>query len=191
MNCRGPGNPCYSQNGYCLRGCDSRFYGSKCEISCPSHCGSCTSKSDCQTCDSSYFGHNCSSICTDCFNMQCNQSGTCLNGCIKGRYGPYCLQNCPKGFADSDCNQQSGFCTRGCIQGYFGDSCTVPCPQTCINVTCAQNTGYCMSCENGKYGALCTLSCPNNCNWSDGCEITTGACKTGCIAGWYGRHLYY
>ena len=63
--------------------------------------------------------------------MQCNQTGTCLNGCIKGWYDPDCLQNCPKGCADSDCNQQSGFCNRGCIQGYFGDSFTVPCPQTC------------------------------------------------------------
>ena len=187
VNCNGTNNPCNSNNGYCLQGCDSSFYGNKCEYLCPYNCETCTSQYQCQTCKSGYYGMDCSSYCSSCLNVQCNKDGTCQHGCTSGSYGLRCLKPCPFGCKDRDCNQDTGICTNGCTDKSYGDYCNKSCPANCDGNTCDRLTGEC-ACSIEKYGVMCDLNCPRNCTIGTGCDSRQGTCSNGCKIGQYGPY---
>ncbi|XP_045169291.1 platelet endothelial aggregation receptor 1-like [Mercenaria mercenaria] len=92
---------CNQLNGNCTNGCDSGWFGAKCETICPDKC--------------MYMeGHL--EICN-------RETGNCLFGCQNGYYGDMCNNTCHIGCTDSLCEKPNGTCVKGCLDGYKGDFC--------------------------------------------------------------------
>ncbi|XP_061182027.1 receptor-type tyrosine-protein phosphatase kappa-like [Saccostrea echinata] len=80
-------------NGKCVNGCKSSFYGEYCNVSCPVE--------NCQICDQKF--------------------GNCIK-CKEGRYGNQCDMDCRRTCVGSVCDID-GKCLQGCQEGLTGENC--------------------------------------------------------------------
>ncbi|XP_067678260.1 multiple epidermal growth factor-like domains protein 6 [Haliotis asinina] len=119
----------------------------------------------------------------------CHQdTGACLHGCVKGRYGRMCQHSCNSNCSEQNC-LQTGECVSGCRRGWYGDTCSTPCSSNCIYQECYQN-GICVhGCIDGFYGHSCDARCGKNCLHGCRQNLSTGTfvCQDGCVDGWRGR----
>ena len=75
-------------SGNCVnQACDAGFYGSKCNLTCPSDCAV-NPNTNTAYCDVTY--------------------GNCTHGCIDGRWGEKCLRGCSSNCARSSSNTEAG-----------------------------------------------------------------------------------
>ncbi|XP_060603063.1 uncharacterized protein LOC132756088 [Ruditapes philippinarum] len=95
---------CDKLSGNCTNGCDSGWFGAKCETICPESCVDTGGLAD---------------VCA-------RGTGNCLFGCKKGYYGDMCNTTCPVECTDLLCEKPNGTCINGCIDGYSGDICGAP-----------------------------------------------------------------
>jgi hypothetical protein len=56
------------------------------------------------------------------------ENGNCLNGCMAGRWGTTCENNCSincqkNANSQPDCNVLTGSCTYGCMTGFTDQAC--------------------------------------------------------------------
>ncbi|XP_060567444.1 multiple epidermal growth factor-like domains protein 10 [Ruditapes philippinarum] len=93
---------CKKENGYCIRGCEPKYigdkcdncspglYGQYCDFNCPVNCSVCTSKSNCTQCNSGFYGFTCKHMCPSGCNGTCSLTdGRCL-ACKQGFFGKLC-----------------------------------------------------------------------------------------------------
>ncbi|KAL4235732.1 hypothetical protein ACF0H5_004124 [Mactra antiquata] len=178
------------ENPFNCSQCVPGIYGDKCDRTCPANCLECTSEETCTKCQDGYEGDQC--LCSHSCNrvgdvtQWCNVStGTCLKGCVDGKFGEKCDYDCPE--RCSMCEQIAGKC-QSCVSGYYGLLCNEECGH-CMpeggNVECNKQTGQCIGkCQDGYYGLYCNKSCSKNCN-PNVCDKDTGHC-TYCLPGYYG-----
>ncbi|XP_060558064.1 multiple epidermal growth factor-like domains protein 11 [Ruditapes philippinarum] len=138
-----------------------------------------------------YLGHN-HNICTECpYNCKdsvCNMAGRCTNGCLHGKWGDKCRNNCSKNCVR--CSQIDGSCLE-CTLETFADDCSKNCSTNC-NYTdsdriCSRDTGKCLQgcLSMTKYGAYCERDCNDTCN-NQSCDWKKGYCSEGCKLNYYG-----
>eukprot|EP00105_Crassostrea_gigas_P017581 XP_011435412.1 PREDICTED: uncharacterized protein LOC105333895 isoform X1 [Crassostrea gigas] len=164
-------------------------------------------------CSNGTYGENCSKICSDGCNKQCDKNtGDCI--CKTGRWGTFCNQICPSlcdkktckpstgeclscvfGYhgvkcdeecssgCQDSCNMTSGVCV--CKPGYYMRNCSLQCPAKCFNRECHQERGICMVCNNGTFGDLCNQKCLGDCNGQ--CDKIEGICGS-CVKHKYGTY---
>lgn len=110
------GRRCHQNTQYCLDGCETGYYGQKCDQTCSPNCknkacdistGSCTSG-----CNSGYYGSDCMQTCSNCQESICDTEGYCQNGCVAGMYGRKCLVTCKEKCTDGTCDSTSGVCGK-------------------------------------------------------------------------------
>ncbi|XP_055957390.1 uncharacterized protein LOC126821030 isoform X1 [Patella vulgata] len=128
-------------------------------------------------CPDGFYGSNCNIRCpTSCLNNTCDKiGGSCSNGCHGDHYGKRCQSICSGHCKDGKCDDRIGRCF-GCKDGYYGDVCEESC-FTC-NGTCRQVDGVCLiGCRDGYWGSngLCLQTC-SSCT-SGGCRIADGDCN--------------
>nr|XP_034315169.1 uncharacterized protein LOC117685067 isoform X2 [Crassostrea gigas] len=164
-------------------------------------------------CSDGTFGENCSNICSDGCNKQCDKdTGDCI--CKNGLWGQFCKQACPLFCSKNECNSNTGNCYN-CIAGYYGlqcdnecsfgcqkscnmtsglclckpgyyqSNCFLKCSSNCLDGECYQERGICSACNNGSYGDFCDLKCFGDCN--DKCDKGTGICGS-CAKEKYGTY---
>ncbi|XP_067664385.1 uncharacterized protein [Haliotis asinina] len=109
----------------CSTGCIAGFWGKYCEHLCDKDCLRCTRSSGlCMECKRNTYGHHCEKNCSmNCFDRKCNNTGTCVSGCLSGYHGNNCLLKCSK--RCSICGQKSGACSK-CVAGWTGENCREP-----------------------------------------------------------------
>ena len=137
---------------------------------------------------------------TNCLGADDDIHGSCLYGCVQGRYGGKCEKECPDdclvchpylGFCLLyDCNETlcntTQFTNNSCTSGKYGEDCLQTCMPSCVTSTsphdyvCEKFTGACVKpCRNGHYGSHCNLQC-GDCTFSNGtltsCNRLTGIC---------------
>ena len=137
---------------------------------------------------------------TNCLGADDDIHGSCLYGCVQGRYGGKCEKECPDdclvchpylGFCLLyDCNatlcNTTQFTNNSCTSGKYGEDCLQTCMPSCVTSTsphdyvCEKFTGACVKpCRNGHYGSHCNLQC-GDCTFSNGtltsCNRLTGIC---------------
>ncbi|XP_055957423.1 multiple epidermal growth factor-like domains protein 6 [Patella vulgata] len=128
-------------------------------------------------CPDGFYGSNCNIRCpTSCLNNTCDKvGGSCSHGCHGDHYGKKCQSTCSSHCKDGKCDDRTGRCF-GCEDGYYGDVCEESC-STC-NGTCRQVDGVCLiGCMDGYWGSngLCLQTC-SSCT-SGGCRIADGDCN--------------
>lgn len=116
----------------------------------------------CSACDSTHFGHNCSSVC-DCFvanSADCNDvDGQCL--CNKGWTGPKCdrlIDQCTNASfctaANEACYNISGVLSCDCATGFYkpssGASCQGRTTMVCFLFNISKVTAYCLTARLSK-----------------------------------------
>lgn len=158
-NCRN-NTDCQPEDGLCKEGCEVGYQGSICK----------------DTCDDGLWGLNCDSECGHCSDIKCDaHSGHCSGTCSPGWLGVGC--------------------TEACQHGKYGQDCLLSCPSNCMSPQCNNEDGSC-ACKRGWTGPLCKdvcnygLGCPEycgKCRGGDVCDRVTGACPSGCSAGWEGE----
>lgn len=171
--------------------------------------------SNCLTveCSNGTYGGNCSKLCSDGCNKQCDKNtGDCI--CKGDRWGNLCNRTCPS-FCDKNtcnsntgdcssctsgyygvkcdkecssgcqdsCNMTSGFCV--CKPGYYLTNCSLQCPTNCLNSECHQEKGTCLACDYETYGDRCELKCLGDCNGQ--CDRKRGICGI-CANNKYGTY---
>ncbi|XP_055957472.1 multiple epidermal growth factor-like domains protein 6 isoform X2 [Patella vulgata] len=134
-------------------------------------------------CPDGFYGSNCNIRCpTSCLNNTCDKvGGSCSHGCHGDHYGKKCQSTCSSHCKDGKCDDRTGRCF-GCEDGYYGDACEESC-FTC-NGTCRQLDGVCLTgCKDGYWGCsdLCLQTC-SYCK-PGGCRIEDGVCNNGCKDG--------
>ncbi|XP_052257828.1 multiple epidermal growth factor-like domains protein 6 [Dreissena polymorpha] len=167
---------------------------------CPVNCKECESDKRCSKCEAEWQGLTCKcgQNCKQDRVMQvsdwCSQeNGTCLKGCVAGKWTSDCKTDCPP--LDGTClicDQTDGKCFE-CVPGRYGNnyyghqfnsSCSEKCGQ-CADGKCQIDNGACSGqCNPGNHGANCSLSCSENCK-NGSCEKDTGKCYE-CKTGFYG-----
>ncbi|XP_050406004.2 uncharacterized protein LOC126821595 [Patella vulgata] len=166
--------------------CPNGFYGTNCNIRCPTSClnntcdkigGSCS-----HGCYGDHYGKTCQSTCSShCTDGKCDDmTGRCF-GCKDGYYGKECQSTCSSHCKDGKCDDRTGRCF-GCEAGYYGDVCAESC-STC-NGLCRQLDGACLDgCKDGYWG--CNGLCLQTCSYcsTGGCRIEDGVCFNGCKDG--------
>ncbi|XP_052761635.1 cell death abnormality protein 1-like [Mya arenaria] len=186
----------------------SSFCSKSCSVGCKNICNneghcSCHSQftgSNCENCKLGYYGHNCTTQCTNgCINGTCNRDGTCdclpnftgarCETCVVGHYGDSCDKPCGLGCTGNICNKDDGTCIceynyKGaicdiCNDGYFGIYCNSFCPDRCYNCSSIEK---CLACKEGFFGLDCTHQCSANCLGSR-CDKCCGLCTDGCMDG--------
>ncbi|XP_078485810.1 uncharacterized protein LOC101241983 [Ciona intestinalis] len=136
----------------CENGCGGNRFGDKCQFHCKE--GGSNHGDDAEECSGRHF------CLTDPYGCSCAAgfSGLeCNNGCVNGKYGADCLQECHCKRPDL-CNRFTGSCTMGCGRGWKGSSCQTPC-------------------EPGTWGENCINQC--NCFNGEPCDGTDGQCTSG------------
>ncbi|XP_052765203.1 cell death abnormality protein 1-like [Mya arenaria] len=191
---------CDQYNGDCIKGCKQGLYGVICNMTCSSNCKNdiChqSSSGECvYGCDDGYYGVSCSLGCNnedfECLICVSNNNDfiscrRCTEGFYPGANGRCipCEPNC-----SGNCNQSNGSCIA-CPDGYHGTLCDNPCSNNCRQ--CHQNNRTCKICENQTWGDYCLWKCSSSClidtNSLSSCDIATGKCKFGCIAGNHGLY---
>ncbi|KAK6181246.1 hypothetical protein SNE40_009140 [Patella caerulea] len=138
-------------------------------------------------CPNGFYGTNCNMRCpTTCLNNTCDKiDGSCSHGCHGDLYGERCNSNCSSHCKDGKCDVRTGRCI-GCEDDYYGDMCEESC-STC-NGPCRQLDGVCLTdCKDGFWGSngLCLQTC-SYCK-PGGCRIENGVCYNGCRGDLYGE----
>lgn len=117
----------------------------------------------------------------------------CIHGCVFGKFGDICGDNCGLGCVDQTCKQQNGVCTGGCLKNWagvrcdrcddthYGTNCSLECSVYCKD-GCSRDSGTCNSCIEGNYGDTCDKKCGAGC--VSGCNRYNGSCV--CKPGWQG-----
>ncbi|XP_052257824.1 uncharacterized protein LOC127862660 isoform X2 [Dreissena polymorpha] len=198
-NCSVANNCTVCKDPFICEECISGYYqeNGKCK-KCPVNCVECTSEKSCSKCEAGWQGLTCKcgKNCTQDVAKQvsdwCSQeNGTCLKGCVAGKYTSHCKTDCPP--LDGSClicDQTDGNCFE-CVPGRYGkyghqfnSSCSEMCGQ-CADGICQIDNGACSGqCNPGYHGAKCSLMCSANCK-NNSCEKVTGKCYE-CKTGFYG-----
>lgn len=187
-DCVGCYNNCNRSIG-CASNCSDYYYraynngthGYEC-IRCPNNCLTCTSATECTTCDTNYWGTYCQHNCYGC-SSDCSKSLGCDSKCITGYY-PEAIDT---GSVCKQCSDHCDSCSaydicHVCQSGYFVglDKSCVQCSANCTHQSCDKTDGTCIGgCIDGLTGPQCNQKCPVNCvscrqfNMSicDKCEI--------------------
>lgn len=122
-------------------------------------------------CANGTYGGNCSKLCSDGCNKQCDKNtGDCI--CKGGRWGNLCNGTCPLFCDKNTCNSNTGDCFS-CISGYYGVRCDKKCSSGCQD-SCNMTSGFCMS-KPGFYSTNCSLQCPTTCLNGE-CHFINSAC---------------
>ena len=187
-------NRCHEDTGVCEVGCNSGWYGDKCDRECPSRCApsscdrnqGCTNCLDdgysgpsCYPCSGNTYGGNCSMTCQNC--LDCDRISGCQQ-CVAGFYGTECTDTCEQGCKYNSCEKISGNCVGGCKDGYMGLNCAEPCIGNCATCTLED---ACLSCLSGKFDIQCENDCPEFCGGDKRCNKNTGNCFE-CSSGRFG-----
>uniref|UniRef100_A0A8W8KID3 EGF-like domain-containing protein n=1 Tax=Magallana gigas TaxID=29159 RepID=A0A8W8KID3_MAGGI len=133
-------------------------------------------------CANGTYGGNCSKICSDGCNKQCDKNtGDCI--CKGSRWGNLCNQTCPSSCDKNTCNSNTGACIRDtgycekCKIGYMGDVCNQSCPDHCVH--CDQNGYKCLTCVN-KRNQTCAYGCEDG--WfGELCDDKCSAAVLNCV----------
>ena len=91
----------------------------------------------CVGCESEYFGSRCDEICHGC-QGGCDDQGYCNEfKCVEGKYGLKCDENCTceLNSKDMECGKFAGECSN-CNYGYFGKKCNNQCHYKCKTALC-------------------------------------------------------
>ncbi|XP_078317010.1 uncharacterized protein LOC144620397 [Crassostrea virginica] len=189
-------NRCNEDTGVCEVGCNSGWYGDKCDekrcsprcapSSCDRYvCSNCLdvgySGPNCDPCSGNTYGRNCSLTCQNC--LDCDAIYGCQQ-CVAGFHGTDCTDTCEQGCKSTSCEKNSGNCVDGCQDGYMGLNCAEPCIGNCA--TCTKE-GVCLSCVSGKFGIQCENDCPKFCGGDGSCNKNTGNCFA-CSYGRFGQN---
>nr|XP_034321702.1 receptor-type tyrosine-protein phosphatase epsilon [Crassostrea gigas] len=184
-----------------VQGCNNAsFYGSKCDIPCPTNCKASTCNIQSGAC------FMCKPGWTD---IHCNKK------CKDGWYGVNCSQQCVGHCRDGvTCNHVTGQCGIGCAAGWtgimcvnecnertFGYDCVNNCSGHCLNNSpCNKQTGHCDEgckpgytnsdctdeCSPGHFGSNCKEQCSGHCANREPCDQFSGVCHSGCQDGYQG-----
>ncbi|KAK7493615.1 hypothetical protein BaRGS_00015127, partial [Batillaria attramentaria] len=166
-----------------VEGCETGWWGDKCDRECPAQCdGPCDAgDGHCSTC----VGQFAPPLCTEC---------------VPGWYGDQCDRECgqhclPDNNGNKTCGRTNGHCTLECVPGWYGDQCDRECGQHCLpdnngNKTCGRTNGHCtLACQPGWYSEQCDKQCSEYClpddNGNTTCVQTNGHCTLDCVQGWY------
>ena len=197
-NCTSCLTSCEKNKG-CTAGCFSGYYQKQisgaiqCE-KCPDICLTCTNSSVCSECKAGYYlvdGRSCIACSNNCINGNCiAYNGTCNEGCVSGRTGAQCEQECPA--ACVHCEQFNPYICTLCSIGNYGirceKNCSFHCKQTIKVQVCQESDGECINgCEVGYWGPTCSSECGRGC-FEHMCNETTGICLYGCIDNFIGSH---
>ncbi|XP_067659835.1 uncharacterized protein [Haliotis asinina] len=134
----------------CSDGCEDGYCGPRCKIPCPHECLACDWHhcDNCTVCRADLYGSKCEHSCLQkCKGFACSVEGTCLEGCIAGRYGAHCNMSCLSAF--QSCHRFTGQCQQ-CQHGHFGNQCQHLCP-SCLTAeeeklyTCRSGCKVCSS----------------------------------------------
>ncbi|XP_048255242.1 uncharacterized protein LOC124111915 [Haliotis rufescens] len=140
--------------------------------------------------DATFYGKNCQMKCSNtCINSQCqlqNATLVCTDGCVPGKKGVYCLEDCPS--SCTQCERYSNTCVGPCSDAsYYGERCQIHCRGNCED-GCARYSGDCTSCGPGYRGAKCDVPCPPAC---EECQRYATRC-TKCLANrFYGSNCVF
>ena len=171
--------------------CNDGFWGSSCDMLCPTNCVSCTMDTGSCTpdlCSPGYYGSACSPCPEHCASDTCSMTDGSCSPCTAGYYGSRCSDVCSPHCDGASCHQDSGVCIGDCISGFYLPQCTNTCPDGCMG-SCDRANAACDSCKSGLSGVTCHKQCPANCKDSI-CAQFTGRCS-GCSAGFYGDDCEY
>ncbi|XP_060558069.1 cell death abnormality protein 1-like [Ruditapes philippinarum] len=189
---------------FCNITCKDGTYGEDCSELCRNkdvNCQVCTLNElggygGCTQCHRGYhpvifnnYNHSiCKSCPKNCNGNICDNAGLCEDGCVRGKWGDTCTDNCKPNCVE--CNQRDGKCFQ-CTNDTFSDDCLQKCSANC-NMTdndrvCARDTGTCLHGCNTveKYGEYCDNQCSNACI-NKSCIWKTGQCLEGCEMDFYG-----
>ena len=195
---------CNRKDGDCI--CKNGFYDFQCNKSCSIGCKKennqikCNKETGvCDYCVDGYWGDKCDKTCSkNCIgdNHPCKkETGYCLNGCIKGTFGPNCLDYCNLTCLEESCERDTGIC-----EGYndeskeyicknnatYGEYCDKECSETCKN-GCKKN-GTCLGCEEGYTGLECKTKCTEISGFENCYECLQNSSKcTKCHLGFWGE----
>ncbi|KAK7493650.1 hypothetical protein BaRGS_00015162, partial [Batillaria attramentaria] len=141
---------CDSITGHCLNGCQSGWWGAKCDEECSSQCdGPCDTNNghcfSCKGCAPEFHGMKCETPCGyGCINKTCNrQDGAC--SCQSLWSPPNCAAETHAEIFDPECRD-----------GYYGREACRPCGHCTNNTVCDNNNGHCPDgCVDGYSGDLC------------------------------------
>lgn len=125
-------------------------------------------------CASGYYGHNCSSKCSQNCNVTniCDRiTGECDGGCKPGWIGNTCDQS--KYVSVNYINIKIALSYLINIQRYI---------LICVWIV--------QVCEAGFYGRNCSNQCSLNCIVTNHCDRFSGHCKGGCKLGWTGNMCF-
>lgn len=203
--CAGGSHTCNTTLGTCPEGCQTGWFGSKCNQQCTiPHCLKCQERNYrsaiCANCEEGWYkkdGHckACSDNCIGGINSCDKETGHCMDGCTLGWYGRDCSKNCTienckictellfGGPDDDYCKE----CEKGWFWHYKNRTCT-PCTDRCFGgrYECNVTNGLCLhGCADGYYGIQCQWTCSAKCV-NGTCDSVTGHCDHGCTTGWYG-----
>ncbi|XP_041349688.1 multiple epidermal growth factor-like domains protein 10 [Gigantopelta aegis] len=143
---------CDHQNGNCVK----RDHSMNISSIWAYNCALCSGQ--CKSCDSGWYGENCTERCINCGMDGCNRTtGICLE-CKSYYCGTNCTDTCPKTCSRSRekrsvCHRDSRYCLNGCQKGMWGDRCDIPCSKGCLNRNCRFD-GTC-HCRPGYTGSEC------------------------------------
>ena len=190
-DCVGCSSLCDKDTG-CPAECMDKYYRNetnnifKC-IRCPDSCKSCTSPTQCNVCETGYWGTACQYNCTGCKGV-CNKDNGCRAGCQTGFFQSVII---PNGFTCTGCFEHCNICLNEtdclkCFEGYYPihNKMCISCPHTCRNNTCNQFTGSCSDgCIDGYMGQQCETECQSNCLQ---CDMHNSDICIMCDIGFYG-----
>jgi hypothetical protein len=146
---------------FCNSTCKDGTYGINCSKLCQdvdSYCQEChTGKNGiyggCKKCYDAYYpvipveyNYNICTICPhNCIDNIGNITGSCKEGCVRGKWGDECNIDCKTNC--SECNQRDGKCLE-CTKDTFSKDCSHTCNSNCNTTdngrTCAKDTGKCL-----------------------------------------------
>ena len=81
------------------------------------------------------------------------QTGLCLTGCVKGKYGLNPVSKIA-GYKGTKCDQP--ICEDATK---YGANCDKDCPGSCLDKQCDKNTGDCLLCMDARYGLTNAVAC--------------------------------
>ncbi|XP_045159473.2 multiple epidermal growth factor-like domains protein 11 isoform X1 [Mercenaria mercenaria] len=180
--------------------CKAGYFGPACQNICPQNCNACSKHDLCTTCKEGWVGSmcQCSQNCVQEGDVLewCSINGTCLKGCINGKRGRTCNDNCLKKEICHKCDQFSERCLE-CSDGLYGmNYCDQKCDRCMPNgkgdINCSIETGECNNgCLDGFFGRRCDRKCAYCMPLSEDsdekkCDIDNGTCNNGCIYGYHG-----
>uniref|UniRef100_A0A8W8NVL1 Tyrosine-protein phosphatase domain-containing protein n=1 Tax=Magallana gigas TaxID=29159 RepID=A0A8W8NVL1_MAGGI len=148
-------------------GCNNAsFYGSKCDIPCPTNCKASTCNIQSGAC------FMCKPGWTD---IHCNKK------CKDGWYGVNCSQQCVGHCRDGvTCNHVTGQCGIGCAAGWTGIMCVNECNERTFGYDCVNNcSGHCLNNSPcNKQTGHCDEGCKPGYTNSDCTDVSSNRTKS-------------